>query len=132
MFDGTNRLTNHMEKQTILIVDDDPANRRLLQILLERAGYNILQAQDGERALEIAMQSPPHLVILDDMLPGIWGDEVRYHLKRSAVTADSKIVMYTGRMDKIAEYRRQEDVSAALIKPTPMQVILETVKRCLS
>src|SRR5690606_41187460 len=54
----------------VLVVDDEPSNRRFIRQVLEREGHEVLEAQDGEAALEIAREAPPDVVLLDVMRPG--------------------------------------------------------------
>ncbi len=119
------------EKPLILIVDDDSSARRLLQIILERAGYQTQQAENGEIALEMARADAPDLIILDDVLPGIWGDEVRQHLKSDPETRDIKVVMHTGQYDKIDHYRQLPDLAGVIPKPSMPTALLDTVRHCI-
>ncbi len=118
------------EKPLILIVDDDSSARRLLQIILERAGYQTQQAESGEVALEMARAGVPDLIILDDVLPGIWGDEVRQHLKAHPDTRDIKVVMHTGQYEKIAQYKQSPDLAGVISKPSMPASLLDTVRLC--
>ena len=67
----------------ILIVDDDPTVRRLVATLLERAGYETVEAGSGEEGLELARQHSPRLVLLDINLPGTSGYAVCHELRRT-------------------------------------------------
>jgi len=67
----------------ILIVDDDPTVRRLLATLLERAGYETVEAASGEEGLELARQHSPRLVLLDINLPGTSGYAVCNELRQT-------------------------------------------------
>ncbi len=58
---------------TILIVDDEPHIREVVVFALQKAGYDILEAADGEQALALMEQQAPDLVVLDIMLPDIEG-----------------------------------------------------------
>lgn len=120
-----------MEQPLILIVDDDDSGRRLLQIILERSGYAVMLARSGEEALSMIAQRLPDLLILDEVLPGIWGDEVREKLKHNPHTQHLKVVMHTGRNDRIALYRQRSDIDGVLHKPTLPRAVLEMVKTCL-
>ena len=66
----------------ILIVEDDPDIAQLLSMHIAEAGYQLERADSGERAMEIAESTPPDLVVLDLMLPGIDGLEVCKRLRR--------------------------------------------------
>jgi CheY-like chemotaxis protein len=115
----------------ILIVDDDESARLLLQIILEREGYQVQKARSGEDALAMIAENPPALILLDDVLPGIWGDEVHEKLKRNPATAAIKVVMHTGRNDKLAQYRQRSDIAGVLPKPTHPNEVLKVIKACL-
>jgi DNA-binding response OmpR family regulator len=83
---------------TILLVDDDAAVRKLLTFPLEREGYAVVQAADGEQALTLFERSPVDLVVLDIMLPRVDGLEVCKQLRtRSSVP----IMMLSARDDEL-------------------------------
>jgi len=67
----------------ILVVDDSPDNVFLIQTILEEEGYKIATAEDGPTALRLVEQSPPHLVLLDVMMPGMDGFEVTQRIRRN-------------------------------------------------
>lgn len=62
-------------KQTILVVDDEQMIRELIRIYLEKAGFDVVEAADGEKAKEVFLSSHPCLIILDLMLPKLSGEE---------------------------------------------------------
>jgi len=82
------------EKQRILLVDDDPNISRLVRLYLEKEGYAVTEAVRGDQALELFRQSPPDLVLLDVMLPGMDGLSV---LKEIRKTSKAPVVMLTAR-----------------------------------
>ena len=82
---------------TILIVDDEPDVADLLKYHLQRAGYQILVAGDGARALEIARRARPEAIVLDLMLPGMSGLEVCRELRKNPNTARLGILMLTAK-----------------------------------
>jgi DNA-binding response OmpR family regulator len=79
---------------TVLIVDDDPKIRDLLRLYVEREGHRAAFAADGPEALAVAGQSPPDLVLLDVMLPGLDGFEVCRRLREAS---DVPVVLLTAR-----------------------------------
>ncbi len=85
--------------QTILIVDDEQSWRLLLRQILEAHGYHVDQASDGEEALAMALTSPPALILLDRLMPGMDGLEVCGLLRRHGRTQDIPVVMLTVRGD---------------------------------
>ena len=83
--------------ETILIVEDETPLVTLLRYNLEREGFAVLEAQDGEEALNVAREQKPDLVLLDWMLPLTSGIEVCRQLRRHAETRGMPIVMLTAR-----------------------------------
>ncbi len=78
---------------TLLIVDDEPQIRKLLETLLQHEGYQTLTAGSGEEALRLVAQQPPDLILLDIMMPGMDGYEVASQLKGDETTANIPIIM---------------------------------------
>lgn len=81
--------------ETILIVDDTPANLGVLVETLSAAGYALMVAEDGEEALAQTAQSSPDLILLDVMMPGWDGFETCRRLKAQATTADTPVLFMT-------------------------------------
>ena len=75
----------------VLIVDDEPLNRALLEVMLAGHGYELLTAASGEAALAIVAQQRPDLILLDIMMPGMDGYQVAATIKANA--ADRKSVV---------------------------------------
>lgn len=86
-----------MSKEKILVVDDEQDLVKLIRYHLEKDGYKVLCAYNGEDALFLARKERPELVILDLMLPGIDGLEVCKKLKADQELADTAIVMLTAK-----------------------------------
>ena len=82
----------------ILVVDDEPNIVELVRLYLEREGFAVLAARDGEEALAIAARHDPDLVVLDLMLPKVDGWEVCRELRRRG---DTPILMLTARSDDV-------------------------------
>lgn len=80
------------EQDSILIVDDTPANLRLLASILANANYLVRPARDGKSALASANSAPPDLILLDVMMPGMDGYEVCEKLKADEITADIPVI----------------------------------------
>jgi DNA-binding response OmpR family regulator len=86
------------DSPTILLVDDEDAVRRVLAFPLEKDGYEVVQAADGEEALERFSEHDVDLVVLDVMLPRLDGLEV---CKRLRATSSVPIIMLTARDDEL-------------------------------
>jgi len=85
---------------TILIVDDNIVNRKLLETLLQPEGYLTLTAATGEEALTLVAQKAPDLILLDVMMPGMDGYQVATRLKASPATSNIPIIMVTAHIDR--------------------------------
>ena len=85
---------------TVLVVDDEPRNVRLLESLLRPEGYVIDVASRGDEALEAIGQSKPDIILLDVMMPGMDGFEVATRLKSDAATRSIPIIMVTSLDDR--------------------------------
>ncbi|MGH7888092.1 MAG: response regulator [Candidatus Binatia bacterium] len=83
--------------QKILVVEDEPDIRKLVQYNLLQERYKVLEAEDGEQALKIVQRDKPNLVILDLMLPGLSGIEVCKLLRERPDTAKLPILMLTAK-----------------------------------
>ncbi len=82
---------------TVLVIEDDPANRALLTALLQRAGYRAVTANDGPSGLEAALETAPDVVLLDVGLPGMDGLEICRRLRADPRTVTLPVVLLTGR-----------------------------------
>ncbi len=90
--------------QQILIVEDEADIRELLRFNLEREGFSVLEAADGNEGLKLARQHMPDLMLLDVMLPGFDGFEVCRRLGAQSETANIPVLMLTARgeeMDRV-------------------------------
>lgn len=79
--------------RTVLVVDDEPDIRYLLAVVLEAAGYRVIEAAHGEAALEQVCRTRPQLVITDRMMPVMGGHELIERLRGDEDTAAIPIVM---------------------------------------
>jgi DNA-binding response OmpR family regulator len=92
-------VTIHSEPpQLILVVDDDKDILQLLRLRLELWGYGVVEAANGERALELARELKPSLAILDVMMPGLDGLEVTRRLR--AERSSIPIILLTARIQE--------------------------------
>jgi len=116
----------------ILIVDDDPTTRVLLQDILGREGHDVAVTTSGEQALAQFAACPPHLVLLDVMMPGIDGFETCERMRRLDPLEDVPIVMLTG-ADDFAAIDRAFQVRATdfLTKPFKWKLLLQRVRYAL-
>ncbi len=109
----------------ILAVDDERHIVRLVQVNLERQGYQVVTAFDGKEALEKVESEHPDLIVLDVMMPYMDGFEVLKNLKKNAVTRDIPVIMLTAKAQDADVFRGwQSGVDCYLTKPfNPMELI---------
>jgi DNA-binding response OmpR family regulator len=114
---------------TVLVVDDEKKLRNLLREYLEREGYAVLEAADGQMALDLARAARPDLVVLDLGLPGLPGDEVARLLRKDG---DLPIVMLTAKAsenDRVAGLRLGAD--DYVVKPFSPRELVARVEAVL-
>jgi DNA-binding response OmpR family regulator len=90
------------ERQRVLVADDDPLIQRLVRTHLDRAGFRVLSAADGEEALDVAVAEQPDLIVLDLMLPKLDGFEVCKRIREFSLVP---VVMLTARGEQVDKLR---------------------------
>ena len=88
------------EKKTILVVDDMSQIRNILRFNLKKQGYKVIEANNGEKALEYAVEGTPDLIILDIMMPKMDGYEVIRQLRESDGTKHIPVIFLTAKAQK--------------------------------
>ncbi|HYD72841.1 MAG TPA: phosphate regulon transcriptional regulator PhoB [Candidatus Binatia bacterium] len=113
----------------VLVVEDEAALAELLKYNLEKEGYHVTAAMDGEEALVLAAENPPDLVVLDWMLPKAPGIEVCRRLRARQETRNTPIVMLTARIEETDRIRGL-DVGADdyITKPFSMNELLARLR----
>ena len=116
----------------VLIADDQPTMRQLVRLTLESGHFEILEAPDGDAALEVARAEVPDLLFLDWTMPGMAGVEVCRALRQDPATAGIRIVMLTARsQDSDREHAEAMGADDYITKPfSPIQ-LLEKVRDVL-
>lgn len=112
----------------ILIVDDDPVIRDLLDDVLEGEGYEVFQAANGQAAIEIARDRMPDLILMDLMMPVLDGSSATRILKSDAATRRIRIIV----MSAIMNLRRYSDdipADGLLDKPFDLDMLLNDVAK---
>jgi CheY-like chemotaxis protein len=109
----------------ILLVDDSKFLRMATERALARAGYMVATADEGGKAIELAKNETPDVILLDMLLPGMTGPDVLKSLKRNPSTAAIPVIAFTGLSHKNEARLRQDGACAYLEKST-----LELDKGC--
>ncbi len=119
--------------EKILVVDDDVDTLRLVGLMLQRQGYQIVAASNGHQALALAQNENPDLILLDVMMPDMDGYEVTKQLRGIPVTSKTPIIMFTAKSqvdDKVAGF--EAGVDDYLTKPTQPRELFAHVKAVLA
>ncbi|MBE2224021.1 MAG: response regulator [Anaerolineae bacterium] len=121
------------QQDSILIVDDTPANLRLLASILVNANYLVRPARDGKAALASAHSAPPDLILLDVMMPGMDGYEVCERLKADERTGDIPVIFISA-LDDIQDKVKSFAVGGVdyIPKPFHAEEVLARVKTHLT
>jgi two-component system cell cycle response regulator DivK len=116
----------------ILVVEDNPQNLKLAQLVLHKAGHAVLSAENGEQGLQRVQESQPDLVLMDVQMPGMDGLEVTRRLKADPRTAHVKVLALTAlAMKGDAERILAAGCDGYLAKPYQYQQLLDAVQRAL-
>ncbi|HXG44074.1 MAG TPA: response regulator [Gemmatimonadales bacterium] len=116
--------------KTVLIIDDDPDQRRLLERTLATRGYRVLLAADGEAGLALAVTGRPDAIVLDVMMPRLNGFQTCRRLKAEPATASVPVVMLTAKDQPADEYwAREVGANEYLTKPVEISALLDLLDR---
>jgi len=116
----------------ILVTDDNSDYRQTILEFLEFEGFALLEAADGQTALELAKSRQPDLILCDVDMPGMDGFAVLTALKTAPTTANIPFVLVTGRAD-VASVKRGKELGATayLVKPINPTELLATIRQYL-
>ena len=116
----------------ILIVEDEPEIRELIEFTLSRAGYRCVPAESAEKALLIVDHEPLELAVIDWMLPGMSGVDLAQRLRQEEITAELPIIMLTARdeeADKLKSFA--SGVDDYVVKPFSPRELVARIKALL-
>jgi len=121
-----------LSRPTILVVEDEAPLLTLLRYNLEKQGFQVDEAADGQEALMRVAEAPPDLVLLDWMLPALSGLEVCRQLRRRPDTRDMPIIMVTARTeDQDAVRALDTGADDYIAKPFAMEALLARIRALL-
>lgn len=119
-----------MMANRILIADDEPAITELVRRVLEVADYVVIEAHDGQEALDLVRRERPDLAILDVMMPSMDGREVTRMIKRDPALADTRVVLISS-MDERDVNWKQAGADDFLQKVIDVLALPDYVERLL-
>ena len=103
-------------RKLVLVADDDPDILDLVTFRLDRAGYEVVQARDGQEALDAALERTPDLCVLDVMMPRLDGYEVTRRLRQESATRSVPIILLTARAQEADVQRGFESGATDYVK----------------
>jgi len=120
------------DRPVVLVADDDPDILTLVSFRLERAGYDVIRAHDGEEAVRLAVERGPDLAVLDVMMPKLDGYEATKRLRGNEGTSELPVILLTARVQE-ADIARGVEAGADdyVTKPFSPQELRQRVQAVL-
>lgn len=122
------------KRTAVVYIEDDPEMVELVTLILNRRGFEIRGALNGQHGLDLIAQEPPDLILLDLMMPGLDGWDVYHQLKASSETRSIPVIIITAKAQPIDRVLGLSiaKVDAYISKPFRPQELLESVELVLS
>ena len=120
-------------RHLVLVVDDEPSVRNVLQRILEAEGYQVITAGDGEAAIHLAKEKDPDVILLDINIPKIDGREVCRRVREFSAT--TKVIYYSAEAALIESFKSKKlygEADACITKPATSKRILSTISSVIA
>ena len=114
----------------VLLAEDDRALRRFLEVVLERAGYEVISASDGLEAMKLALSSRIDVVITDAMMPNLSGHEFCRFIRNSQSLTHLPVILLSG-LER-GKNQNAEQADAFLSKPVSGESLIECIEKLLA
>jgi CheY-like chemotaxis protein len=114
----------------VLLAEDDRALRRFLEVLLERAGYEVIPASDGLEAMKMALSTPIDVVVTDAMMPNLSGHEFCRFIRNSPTLAHLPVILLSA-LERKETNHDAEQADAFLSKPVSGESLIECIEKLL-
>ena len=116
--------------KTVLVVDDDPTQRRLIQAVLERENFAVVQAENGQQALDRLAAAPVDAIVLDWVMPGLSGLETLREMRQRGVGTPVLLLTANAGVDKVVE-AMQAGAQDFFVKPASPERIIVSIRNAL-
>ncbi len=117
----------------ILIVDDSPTEIHVLRKMLEKNGFEVLEAGSGAEGIEISKRIRPDLVLMDVVMPGLNGFQATRQLTRDADTAEIPVIIVTTKNQETDRvWGMRQGAKDFLTKPVSEKILLEKIEQILA
>ena len=124
---------NQPTPQKILIADDEVFMLRLLEMTMKKGGYEVISCRDGHEALAAAFAAPPHLIVLDIMMPGLDGLGALRQLKENPATQNIPVIVLSGRGQALTQGEAERAGALRYFaKPFSPNQLLDEIKKILT
>ena len=124
--------TKPVGKKTILYVEDNEANRKMVRLLLMNTAYALIEAYDGEAGVAKALEARPDLILMDIQLPKISGIEAMRRLRADPVTANTPIIAITSfALSGDDRKAKEAGATAYIAKPYSPRDLLALIRKTL-
>jgi len=130
---GAQAKTADTEQQTVLVVDDSPTEMHLIRGILEKGGYQVITAVDGESGVAEAKHSKPDLILMDVVMPGLNGFQATRQLSRNPETSQIPIIMVTTKSQETDRaWGLRQGAREYVVKPVAAGELLNKIKSILN
>mgnify|MGYP000861610640 FL=1 len=117
----------------ILVVDDSPTENFKISGVLKRHGHEVLAAESGEQAMQVARDSQPDLILMDIVMPGLNGFQATRQLTRDPATSAIPVVMLTAKSQEADRiWGERQGARGYLVKPVEDSVLVATISQVLA
>ena len=115
----------------VLLAEDDRALRRFLEVVLQRAGYEVIPAADGLEAMKIALSSKIDIVVTDAMMPNLSGHELCRFVRNSQTLSHLPVILLSA-LERKETSQDSAQVDAFLAKPVSAEGLIECIEKLLA
>lgn len=115
----------------VLLAEDDRALRRFLEVVLQRAGYEVIPASDGLEAMKKVLSTPIDVVVTDAMMPNLSGHEFCRFLRNSQTLAHLPVILLSA-LERKETNHDAEQADAFLSKPVSGESLIECIEKLLA
>jgi len=122
-----------MRQEIVLVIDDSPTTRKVVQLVLSKAGYDVVTAEDGQRGLEAAREHDPSLILLDFVMPKLNGYQVCRELADDSNLKDIPVVLMSAKGDQVGErFVKVMGIVDYITKPFSPEAITAVVQHSIA
>jgi CheY-like chemotaxis protein len=129
--DGRMSPTESGRQTRVLLAEDDRALRRFLEVVLERAGYEVISASDGLEAMKVALSTSIDVVVTDAMMPNLSGHEFCRFLRNSQTLSHLPVILLSALERKDSNHDAGQ-ADAFLSKPVSAESLIECIEELMA